>query len=199
MSALRCPYCGVECTDATVRADSSFDCPSCGKVVESPASGGSNAATPQGSGAGSNRWSEGPPEVSASRWSAQPPLGDDSSSSESVSQSSILPEADLEQPVQVRQPVAPLVWALIVLALFLAALIGVIVVARSIRPWIDARKQGTVELRMPDREVVAGKRHAPRTLLAGRPFAFEHAAPERRHALIGGFVGRFQRQADVAF
>ncbi len=87
--------------------------------------------------------------MSASRWSAQPPLGDDSSSSESVSQSSILPEADLEQPVQVRQPVAPLVWALIVLALFLAALIGVIVVARSIRPWIDARKQGTIDLRMP--------------------------------------------------
>ena len=31
-------------------------------------------------------------------------------------------------------------WALIVLALFLAALIGVIVLARSIRPWLAARR-----------------------------------------------------------
>jgi hypothetical protein len=144
MSAIRCPYCGAECS-----GDPSLVCRNCGKAVERPL-GGSGAAAPpsQLSGGGSDRWSEGPPEESANRWSAQPPLGDDSSSSESVSQTSILPDGDLEQPALVRPARSPLVWALIMLAVFLAALIGVIVLARTIRPWIEARKQAKVETRL---------------------------------------------------
>jgi hypothetical protein len=149
MSAIRCPYCGAECTDAG--GDSSRVCRACGRALEPPLPGSSDAAPPpQTAGGGDDRWSEGPPEESAIRWSTQPPLGDDSSSSESVSQTSILPDGSADQPAFVRQPTAPLVWALILLALFLAALIGAIVLARSIRHWIDAPKQGKVEFRLPE-------------------------------------------------
>ncbi len=126
---------------------------------------------------GDDRWSEGPPEDSANRWSAQAPLGDESSSSESVSQSSILPRGELEQPLLVRRPAAPLVWALIVLVLFLAALIGVIVLARSIRPWIDARRaaaqQATVEFWLPrlDKGPDEARREAARAIVALGPKA----------------------------
>jgi HEAT repeat protein len=134
--------------------DSPLFCPGCGKALEPPLAGSSIPAPPrQSPGGPDDRWSEGPPEVSANRWSAQPPLGDDSSSSESVSQTSILPRGELEQPVHVRRPVSPLVWALIVLVVFLAALIGVTVVARSMRPWLAARRaaaeQSTVEFWLP--------------------------------------------------
>ncbi len=87
-----------------------------------------------------DRWSEGPPEESAQRWSALPPLGDDSSSSESVSQSSILPYGELDQPVLVRRPVGALTWALIALVILLAVLIGVVVLARAMRPWLASRR-----------------------------------------------------------
>jgi hypothetical protein len=85
-----------------------------------------------------DRWSEGPPEDSASRWSAQPPLDDDSSSSESASLSSlpsILPDSDVEQPIVVPPRRSPLVWALIVAALIVVALIGAVVLARSVGFW----------------------------------------------------------------
>ncbi len=137
MSAPRCPFCGTPSPDAAAReqvpgGDSSFICRNCGKAVEPPVAGKAAPAPPQNAGS-SDRWSAGPPEESANRWSTQAPLGDESSSSESVSQSSILPDGDLEPPLLVRPPAAPLTWALIVLAIFLAALIGVIVLARSIR------------------------------------------------------------------
>ncbi len=128
-------------------------------------------------GSGDDRWSEGPPEASAKRWSAQPPLGDENSSSESVSQTSILPHGELEQPVLVRRSVSPLIWALIGLVVFLAALIGVIHLARSIRPWLDARRaaarQATVEYWLPrldngDKET---RRKAARAIVALGPNA----------------------------
>ncbi len=154
MPATRCPFCGTQCTDAAVRGDSSFVCRNCGKAVEPPMAGYSLPVPPRQSSGGSNdRWSDGPPEDSANRWSAQPPLGDESSSSESVSQTSILPHGDVGQPVPVRPARSPLVWALIVLALFLAAMIGVVLLARSMRPWLASRRvaaqQATVNFWLP--------------------------------------------------
>ena len=188
MSAIRCPYCGTQCTDAAGHpragypraggGDSAFVCRSCGKAVEPPLTGNSESAPPpQNSGGGNDRWSEGPPEESANRWLAQPPLGDESSSSESVSQTSILPHDELAQPVVVRPPTTPLVWFLIVLALFLAALIGVTVLARSIRPWLAARRaaaqQATVEYWLPrfDSGDEANRREAARAIVALGPNA----------------------------
>ena len=183
MSVIRCPYCGTQCTDAATRervpgGDSSFVCRSCGKAVEPPLAGNSVPPPPlQNLGRRSDRWSEGPPEASANRWSAQAPLGDDSSSSESVSQTSILPRGESEQAVLVRPPPSPLVWALIVLALFLAALIGVIVLARSIRPWLAARRaaaqQATVEFWLPrlDNGGDEARREAARAIVALGPEA----------------------------
>ncbi|MGO8691097.1 MAG: hypothetical protein ACLQLG_15865, partial [Thermoguttaceae bacterium] len=75
MSAIRCPYCGTQCTDAAVRGDLSFVCHGCGKAVEPPLAGNSVPPPLQNSAGGDNRWSEGPPEESAQRWSAQSPLG----------------------------------------------------------------------------------------------------------------------------
>ena len=131
MAAIHCPYCGMQRADAATRervpgGDSSFVCPGCGKAVEPPLAGNSIPAPPQHNAGGDNRWSEGPPEDSANRWSVQPPLGDESSSSGSVSQSSILPTGEPDQPLLVRPARSPLVWALIVLVIFLAALIGVV-------------------------------------------------------------------------
>ena len=83
---------------------SSFVCRNCGKAVEPPLAGGSIPPPPQATGGGDDRWSEGPPEASANRWSAQAPLGDESSSSESVSQTSILPEGELHQPASRASP-----------------------------------------------------------------------------------------------
>ena len=128
-------------------------------------------------GSASDRWSEGPPADSANRWSAQSPLGDESSSSESVSQSSILPGGELQEPALVRPARSPLVWALIVLALFLAALIGVIVLAHSIRPWLAARRtaaqQATVEYWLPrlDNGDDEARQEAARAIVALGPNA----------------------------
>jgi len=129
-------------------------CRECGKAIEPPPSANGIPAPPTQATSGSNdRWSEGPPEDSANRWSAQPPLGEESSSSESVSQTSILPMGGPAQPALVRPPRTSLAWALIVLAVFLAALIGVVVLARSIRPWLAARsaaaQRATVEFWWP--------------------------------------------------
>ena len=181
MSAIRCPYCGAQDPDAATRerepgGDPSFICRHCGKAVEPPMAGGSVPAPPPSSG-GNDRWSEGPPEDSANRWSSQPPLGDDSSSSESLSQTSILPGGELEPAVLVRRPVAPLVWALVALALFLAAMIGVIVLARSIRPWLAERRaaaqRATVEFWLPQLENGddAARREAAAAIVALGPVA----------------------------
>ena len=152
MAAIHCPYCGMQCPDAALhRGGGSFVCPNCGKAVEPPL-GGSRIPAPPPRTSGDDRWSEGPPEASANRWSTQPPLGEDSSSSEAVSQSAILPGGAAE-PALVRPARSPLVWALIVLAVFLTALIGVIVLARTIKPRLAARKaaaqQATVEYWLP--------------------------------------------------
>ncbi len=183
MSAIVCPFCGMQCTDAATRervpgGDSSFVCRGCGKAVEPPLAGKSVPAPPlQNPGGASDRWSDGPPEASANRWSAQPPLGDDSSSSESVSQTSILPRGESDQAVPVRPTTAPLVWALILLALFLAALIGVIVLARAIRPWLAARRttaqQATVEFWLPRLE--KGSDEAAQAIVNLGPEAVCHA------------------------
>ncbi len=139
MPAPFCPYCGTQCTAV---GETSFRCSGCGKTVEPPSSSG-----------GEDRWSEGPPADSANRWSAQPPLGEDSTSSESVSQGSFLPGDKNGQAAFVRPPASPLVWALVVLAIFLASMIGVIMLARSIRPWLAQRKaaaqRATVEYWLP--------------------------------------------------
>jgi len=183
MSAILCPYCGRQCTDAATRervpgGDSSFVCRGCGKAIEPPLRGNSAVAPPPQNAGGSNdRWSEGPPEESANRWSTQAPLGDESSSSESVSQTSILPRGELDQPALVRPPRSPLVWALIVLALFLAAMIGVIVLARSIRPWLAARRaaaqRATIEFWLSplDNGADEDRREAARAIVALGPKA----------------------------
>ena len=72
---------------------------------------------------------------------------------------------------------SPLVWALIVLAIFLAALIGVIVLARSIRPWLAARRaaaqQATVEFWLPrlDNGGDEARREAAQAIVALGPDA----------------------------
>ncbi len=138
MSAIRCPYCGAQGTAAArERApgdDSSWVCSGCGRAVEPPFTGNSIPPPLKNAGSDDDRWADGPPEASAQRWSAQSPLGDESSSSESVSQTSILPRVTMEQPVLVHRPSTPLAWALMALAVFLAALIGAIILARSIWP-----------------------------------------------------------------
>ena len=182
MSAIRCPYCGTQCPDAATRerepgGDSSFVCRGCGKAVEPPMAGNHVPAPPPQNPGGKDRWSEGPPEDSANRWSAQSPLGDESSSSESVSQSSILPGGELGEAALVRPPRSPLTWALIVLALFLAALIGATVLARSIRPWLAARRaaqqQATVEYWLPrlDNGDDEARQEAARAIVALGPKA----------------------------
>ncbi len=153
MPAFHCPYCGMQSPDAPTGGGSSFVCPNCGKAVEPPLTENGVPPPPLQNANGNDRWSAGPPEDSANRWSAQPPLGDDSSSSESVSQSSILPGSELGEAALVRPARSPLLWALIVLAIFLAALIGVVVLARWIRPWLTARRaaaqKATVEYWLP--------------------------------------------------
>ena len=68
-------------------------------------------------------------------------------------------------------------WALIVLAIFLAALIGVIVLARSIRPWLAARRaaaqQATVDFWLPqlDNGDDEARREAARAIVALGPKA----------------------------
>jgi hypothetical protein len=139
MSVIRCPNCGKTFPAAEIRAGQSFLCRGCGTAIAPPAGGdGLPVTSSPGPGSGDNRWSEGPPEESASRWSAESPLGDDSFSSDSVSQTSILPEIRLDRSDQTEQPVvvpprrSRLVWVLLAFALFLVALIGMAVWARSI-------------------------------------------------------------------
>jgi len=152
MSPIRCPYCGAEDTEAAACEDGPIVCQSCGKAVELPAPG---AACPE-AGRDDRRWSAGPPEESARRWSDVAPPGDDeSSSSISVSQSSILPrgeapredgsaqvsERHADNPYatalarRVRSPRSPLIWLLLVAALFLAALIAAAILARRFALW----------------------------------------------------------------
>jgi len=151
MSLIQCPYCGTQCTAAET-GGGSWVCGNCGKAIELPPAAAGIPAPPLPAEGGDDRWSEGPPEDSANRWSAQAPLGDESSSNESVSQTSILPRG-AEEAVLVRRPRSPLAWTLVLLAVFLAALCGVVVLARSIRPWLEARKtaaqQATVEFWWP--------------------------------------------------
>ena len=152
MSLIHCPFCGTQCSGAEA-GGGSWVCGNCGKAIELPLAGAGIPAPPLPSEGSDERWSEGPPEDSANRWSAQAPFGDESSSSESLSQSSILPRGVAEEAVLVRRPRSPLAWTLVVLAVFLAALCGVVVLARSIRPWLEARKtaaqQATVEFWWP--------------------------------------------------
>jgi len=135
------------------------------------------APPPLSSGGRDDRWSAGPPEDSANRWSAQPPLGDESSSSESVSQTSILPRRELGHAVLVRRPVAPLVWALIVMAIFLAALIGAIALARWMRPRLAERRiaaqQAKVDFWLPrlDNGSDEARREAAQAIVALGPQA----------------------------
>jgi hypothetical protein len=129
MPATRCPHCGKTCPDAEIEAGSTYLCGGCGRAIS-----GNLPAPPQSARSASDRWSEGPPEASANRWSAEAPLGDDSSSSESVSQTSILPSSDFVKPVVVPPRRSPPLWTLIVVALFLVVLIGLVVLARSIWP-----------------------------------------------------------------
>ena len=183
MSALRCPYCGTQRPDAATRervpdGDPSFICRNCGKAVEPPQGGSNVPAPPQGPGGGAaNRWSDVPPDAASNRWSVHPPLDDESSSSESVSQSSILPDVELDPPALVRPPPSPLFWALIVLVFFLAALIGVIFLARALRPWVDARRtaghQAKVEFWLPQLEHGSdeARREAAQAIVALGPAA----------------------------
>jgi HEAT repeat protein len=153
MGSIHCPYCGAANTEAA-RSDGSFICRSCGKAVEPPP-----VVPPPAPGELSDdrRWSDGPPEESAQRWSTIGPWGDDeSTSSVSVSQSSILPRDTPEEPAEVpliRPARSPLAWLLVILLLFVVLLIGAIVLARSIRPWLDARRaaaeRATVEFWWP--------------------------------------------------
>lgn len=144
MIGIRCPYCGTANIEAAARDARSFVCMSCGKAVEPPLRGQSVVPPPPlpSEGRDDRRWSDGPPAESADRWSTVAPLGggDDSSSSVSLSQSSILPPDGAEEPPLVRPPRSPLLWLLLVLVLFTAALIGVIMLARNVRPWLDARR-----------------------------------------------------------
>ncbi len=154
MTRICCPYCGAASTEAA-RSDGSFVCQSCGKAVEPPPTRQPVvpppiANAPQGGGGDSHRWSAGPPEESAKRWSTIAPCDDDESiSSVSVSQSSILPREGPETPAEfppsdsgdaARPARSPLVWLLVILVLFVLMLIGGIMLARSIRPWLDARR-----------------------------------------------------------
>ncbi len=102
MSLIQCPYCGTQCTAAET-GGGSWVCGNCGKAIELPPAAAGIPAPPLPAEGGDDRWSEGPPEDSANRWSAQAPLGDESSSSESVSQTSILPRG-AEEAVLVRRP-----------------------------------------------------------------------------------------------
>ncbi len=142
MALIRCPYCGAASMEAAARDARSFVCQSCGRAVEGPTTGQRVIPPPAAGEIHDNRrWSDGPPAESADRWSSVPPLGDDDSSSNvSVSQSSILPREDAVEAPLVRPARSPLIWPLLVLALFLAALIGVVMLARSIKPWLDARR-----------------------------------------------------------
>jgi HEAT repeat protein len=158
MTSIRCPYCGAANTEVAARDDCSFVCQSCGQAVEPPPAGLPVVPPPPPSNRPDNPcWSDGPPAESADRWSTVAPLGgDDSSSSVSISQNSILPpdpEVAKPEPPLVRPARSPLVWPLVILVVFLATLIGVIFVAQKIRPWIDARRtaaqRATVEYWLP--------------------------------------------------
>ena len=153
MIGIRCPYCGAANIEAAARDARSFICTSCGKAVEPPTRSASalpghevvpppnrsaSAPTPPPR---SECWSDGPPAESANRWSEVPPLGhDDSSPSLSVSQTSLLPNETAEPPL-VRPARSPLVWLIVILLAFSAALVGVIVLARSLKPWLAARHE----------------------------------------------------------
>ncbi|MGA2255505.1 MAG: hypothetical protein ABSG53_12640, partial [Thermoguttaceae bacterium] len=65
MSAIRCPNCGMQRTEAATRervpgGDSSIVCRNCGKAIEPPLTGNSIPAPPppQATGSGNHRWSE---------------------------------------------------------------------------------------------------------------------------------------------
>lgn len=168
MNPIRCPYCGAASMEAAARDDGSFLCTGCGRAVEPP---------PRRTDLRDDRrWASGPTEESASRWSSVPPLGDEeSSSSFSASQSSILPRTELEERdeagpaggsrADARQAASsrsPLVWLLLTAVLFLAAMIGAVIVARRVKPWWDARREkaqrATVEYWWPPLE--NGPEHA---------------------------------------
>jgi HEAT repeat protein/uncharacterized Zn finger protein (UPF0148 family) len=157
MIPIRCPYCGAVSKEAAVRDDGSFICSSCGKAVEPPPM---PPPAPSESSRDNSRWSDGPTEESASRWSNVAPLGDDeSSSSISTSQSSILPRNERDagdNAIPRPPPQSPWLWPLVIVVLFLAALIGVVVLARHIKPWWDARREAarlaTVEYWWPQLE-----------------------------------------------
>ncbi|MEI8376676.1 MAG: HEAT repeat domain-containing protein [Planctomycetota bacterium] len=177
MPATRCPFCGTQCTDAAVCGDSSFICRNCGKAVEPPMAGHSLPAPLQSSGGSNDLRSDAPPEDSGNRWSAQPSLGDESSPSESVSQTSPLPRSELGRPVSVHPVRSPLVWALILLVFFLVALIGVILLARSMRPWLASRRvaaqQAKVNFWLPrlDNGTDEARREAAQAIVALGPKA----------------------------
>ncbi len=144
MTPIRCPYCGAPSMEAAARNDGSFVCVSCGKAVEPPPA--RRPPAPPDDAREGGRWSAGPPAESASRWSSVAPLGDDESSpSISASLSSILPRGEeeprLHQNAPGRPAWSPLVWTLLVIAIFLAALIGVVILARNVKPWWDARRE----------------------------------------------------------
>jgi HEAT repeat protein len=146
MSSIHCPYCGLANTEGAARNDGSFVCQSCGKAVEPPPVVPPPPAPSDlpGDLRDRRRWSDGPPEESANRWSMVGPWGDDeSSSSVSVSQTSILPRDTPEkaaEPPLIKPARSPVVWLLVILVLFVALLAGAIMLAKSIRPWLDARR-----------------------------------------------------------
>ena len=109
-------------------------------------------------------------------------------------------------------PRSPLVWALIVLAFFLAALIGVIVLARSIRPWLVARRasaqQATVEFWLPqlDNGDDTASQEAARAIVALGPKAvcrtLDHVSKDpggdQRFLFVPGAVRALARVGEEA-
>jgi HEAT repeat protein len=180
MSSIHCPYCGAANTETAARNDGSFVCQNCGKAVEPPP-----VVPPPAPGnvPDNRRWSDGPPEESASRWSTVGPWGDDeSTSSVSASQSSILPrdeaaEVSGEQPPLIQPARSPLVWLLVILVLFIVILCCAIMLARSIRPWLDARRtaaeRATIEFWWPKLESSTkdARREAARAVVGLGPAA----------------------------
>jgi HEAT repeat protein len=188
MGPIRCPYCGAANTEDAARSDGSFVCQSCGKAVEPPPAVHGVVPPPIADDIEDNRrWSDGPPEESANRWSTIAPWGDDdSTSSVSVSQSSILPRDAPEEPAEpqsdhgaaaAKPARSPLAWLLVILVLFVVLVIGAIFLAQRIRPWLDARRaaaeRAKVEFWWPklDRGAEDSSREAARAIVDLGPAA----------------------------
>ena len=186
MGPIRCPYCGAANSEAA-RSDGSFVCQSCGRAVEPPPAVHS-VVPPPGDFEDNRRWSDGPPEESAKRWSTIAPWGDDeSTSSVSVSQSSILPREMPEEPAEPpssggesapRAARSPLIWLLVIFASWHSGCRSVrSLPQRSIRPWLDARRaaaeRATVEFWWPKLDAGADdtRREAARAIVDLGPAA----------------------------